>query len=65
MLFVDMRGYTSLAESQSPEEVVGLLNRFYAQTLRKLQHTTDAEIATILVGTPTLKNLPSSDPTTL
>ena len=30
VLFVDMRGYTPLAESKSPEEVVGLLNRFYA-----------------------------------
>ena len=30
MLFVDVRGYTPLAESKSPEEVVGLLNRFYA-----------------------------------
>ena len=30
VLFVDMRGYTTLAESKSPEEVAGLLNRFYA-----------------------------------
>ncbi len=30
VLFVDIRGYTPLAESKSPEEVAGLLNRFYA-----------------------------------
>ncbi len=30
MLFVDVRGYTQLAENKSPEKVVGLLNRFYA-----------------------------------
>ena len=30
VLFADMRGYTSLAESMRPEEVARLLNRFYA-----------------------------------
>ncbi len=30
MLFADVRGYTSMAESQSPEHVARLLNRFYA-----------------------------------
>lgn len=30
VLFADMRGFTSLAEAQSPEESARLLNRFYA-----------------------------------
>ena len=30
VLFADMRGFTSLAETQSPEESARLLNRFYA-----------------------------------
>lgn len=30
VLFADVRGYTALAESKPPHEVVGLLNRFYA-----------------------------------
>ena len=36
MLFVDMRGYTAFAEEKPPEEVVGLLNRFYAVASRVL-----------------------------
>jgi adenylate cyclase len=30
ILFADVRGFTSLAERQTPDEVAGLLNRFYA-----------------------------------
>jgi adenylate cyclase len=30
VLFADIRGFTSLAEQQSPETTAGLLNRFYA-----------------------------------
>ena len=30
ILFVDVRGYTTLAETKPPEEVAQLLNRFYA-----------------------------------
>jgi adenylate cyclase len=30
ILFVDVRGFTSLAERQAPDEVATLLNRFYA-----------------------------------
>ncbi len=30
LLFADVRGYTALAETRPPEEVAGLLNRFYA-----------------------------------
>ena len=30
ILFADVRGYTTLAETKPPEEVAQLLNRFYA-----------------------------------
>ena len=38
VLFADMRGFTSLAEAQSPEEVARLLNRFYAVATDALSH---------------------------
>ena len=33
ILFADVRGFTSLAEHQSPDEVAKLLNRFYASAV--------------------------------
>jgi adenylate cyclase len=36
VLFADVRGFTSLAESMSPPEVAELLNRFYAAATRIL-----------------------------
>ena len=35
ILFADVRGFTSLAERQAPDEVAALLNRFYATRRRR------------------------------
>jgi len=36
ILFADVRGFTSLAERQAPDEVAALLNRFYATAVEVL-----------------------------
>jgi adenylate cyclase len=36
ILFADIRGFTMLAEHQAPDQVVGLLNRFYAGAVEVL-----------------------------
>ena len=36
ILFADVRGFTSLAERQTPDEVAALLNRFYATAVEVL-----------------------------
>jgi len=36
ILFADVRGFTSLAEGQAPDEVAALLNRFYASAVEVL-----------------------------
>lgn len=36
ILFADIRGFTSLAEGQAPDQVAGLLNRFYAGAVEVL-----------------------------
>src|SRR5436305_14854982 len=38
VLFADVRGFTSLAESMPPGEVAELLNRFYASASDALSH---------------------------
>lgn len=38
VLFADVRGFTSLAEATSPEEIAALLNRFYAASTHTLSH---------------------------
>ena len=39
ILFADIRGFTSMAEGQKPDQVAGLLNRFYAEAVDVLcQH---------------------------
>lgn len=48
MLFADIRGFTALAETQPPEEVARLLNRFYAVATNVL--TSQDAIIDKLVG---------------
>jgi adenylate cyclase len=36
VLFADVRGFTSLAESMAPNDVAALLNRFYARLRQSL-----------------------------
>lgn len=38
MLFADLRGYTSFAETSKPEEVARLINRFYGTATHVLSH---------------------------
>ena len=38
VLFADMRGFTALAETETPEELAGLLNRFYRVATDVLSH---------------------------
>lgn len=38
VLFVDIRGFTSLSEGLSPEEVVGILNRYLEQVTEAIFH---------------------------